>query len=61
MKDTFIVTIEGREAHTWQGTILHRGKTYPFISELELLFSIQHLLEMDAPQTQSDQERESIL
>lgn len=60
MRDTFVVTIEGQEAYTWQGTIAYLGKTYPFNSELELLFSIQRLLKGNVSQTQFDEEKENI-
>lgn|GEM_PF-2138022 len=57
MRDTFVVTIEGQEAYTWQGTIAYLGRTYRFNSELELLLSIQRLLAGNVSQAQSDQEK----
>ncbi len=60
MRDTFVVTIEGQEAYTWQGTIAYLGKTYRFHSELELLLSIHRLLKGNVSQAQFDEEKENI-
>ena len=61
MQNTFVITIEGQKAHTWQGTITHQAENYHFNSELELLLSIQRLLEKDVSQTQFNEEKENVL